>query len=99
MPHQLQALGLRLHYVVVTHSLEQRLHGDRHLVDFDDAGIEARDVEQSAEETSHRAHRIIDVIQQAACFLVHASWTHGGDEQAQGVHRLPQVVAGCREKA
>ena len=99
MQHELQALGVRLHLEVAAHAFEQRLHGNRPAVHFDDAGIESRDVEQSAEQAAHGAHGIVDVIEQLARFVVHRAWAHRGDEQAERVHRLSQVVARGREEA
>ena len=99
MQHQLQAFGVRQHLEVATHPFEQRLHGNRPAVHFDDAGIEPRDVEQTAEQAAHGAHGIVDVVEQLARFIVHRAGAHRRDEQAERVHRLPQVVARGREEA
>ena len=64
-----------------------------------DPSFELVDVEQLVEHARHRAHRFIEPVHEAqGCRIVNALFQHPL-QQAYGLQRLAQVVAGGREEA
>ncbi len=99
-PHaQPQSLSRRLTLIVLADALHERLYRKRSAPDLDDTGIEARDIEQAAEQSAQRADRGLDMVEQPTRFAIHLMRAQRGDEQTHGMHRLPQVVARGGEEA
>ena len=92
-PHdQFQALGLGCAGEFAANALEHR--GQRQWRDplFDDPGVQARDVEQRIEQVAHGGRGPVDLAEQLALHGAGRLLLEGGDEHAQRMHRLAQVV-------
>ena len=75
---------------------EQRLQGERPLLRLEGAGVELGDVEQRIEQRFHRAQAGVDL---AAEIVAGIAVDHRRGEQAGGVQRLQQIVAGGGDEA
>jgi hypothetical protein len=67
-------------------------------VHVDATGVDARDVEQFAEQAFERVDRFVDAVHQRRHLGVVAALAQRLGEQAHGVQRLAQVVAGGGEE-
>jgi hypothetical protein len=62
------------------------------------AGVDARDVQQLAEQAFKRIDRLVDAVHQRSHLGVVAALSQGLGKKTHGVQRLAQVVAGsCKE--
>ena len=66
---------------------------------FEHTGVQARDVEQAVEEVLHGLGRYGDALDQQAGVGGMLLLPQLGDEKAEGVHGLAQVVAGGSKEA
>ena len=80
------------------HFVEQAL--DRKIDDgwAHDPGFDLVDVEQLVEHARHRAHRLVEPVDQLQRWLIANSLFQHALEQAYGLKRLAQIMAGGREK-
>ncbi len=65
---------------------------------FNDARVEARDVEQRVEQAVHCARRGFDLLDQPHRFRRQRYGAQRADEETKGVNRLAQIMAGGRQK-
>jgi hypothetical protein len=66
---------------------------------FEHARVQFRDIEQAVEEILHRLGRGRDLLDQPFPVRILLVLRQFCDEQAQRMHRLPQVVTGCRQES
>ena len=77
------------------HIAERHFDADR----LDRAGLEAADVEQGVEQARHALDGLLLLLQQLANVGLRDDLHHRGIEQANGLHRLAQVMACGRQEA
>ena len=94
--HQLDAAARRHRREGGGQRIEHRLQGERPLLRPEGAGIELGDVEQRIEQRFDGAQAGIDL---AAEIVAGIAVDHRRGEQARGVQRLQQVVAGGGDEA
>ena len=81
------------------HLVDNILHGHDLEMRRDLAAVERRDVEQRAEQAGHRMQRAVDVLDHLLLFAVEPGVAQAGGEQADGMDRLAQVMAGLGQEA
>ena len=91
----------RVGFAAVVHldPFEQRLQREGLDLPVEGAHVEARDVEQAVEQVLHGLGGDGDLLDEAAGVGGVGLLAELGDEQAEGVHGLAQVVAGGGEEA
>ncbi len=95
---QVYPLGGGFRGVLAAQAVEQGLDGEGARANLHDPGIEARDVEQGAEQAVGRRHRSLDLIDDMDALRRHGDVPQGADEEAERMDGLAQVVAGCGQE-